>query len=351
MLLYFIINVVYIIRYVKELLIGDCHFGTHTNKTLWLNTQIEFFEKQIYPLIDKVDRIVFLGDLFDIRYSTNTQVGIEVKNIIRYMLSYNKPIIIVAGNHDYYSPLESLHQYNTYDLVFGKEFEDAYPNLHIVKEKPLLIDSSLFVPWYYTEEDELWKTACKLYRGKVSVLYCHSDLAAWDINKVEPMGYPKVYSGHIHYPYRNPELRLENIGAVMAYNFSDVNSVRHLWILEDGKCIDKIENTTTPRFKRFLNEQIFSITEKDTKNNYIELCISSDKIDSARYKEQTEYLKSNLEYFDMKVKKIDNISEYDQLVPAKFDTNIDTYIEDNMPSHLKDKFEIVKQKVKNDDEL
>ena len=53
----------------------------------------------------------------------------------------------------------------------------------------------------------------------------------------------------------------------------------------------------------------------------------------------------------MKVKKIDNISEYDQLVPAKFDTNIDTYIEDNMPSHLKDKFEIVKQKVKNDDEL
>ena len=129
----------------KELLIGDCHFGTHTNKTLWLNTQIEFFEKQIYPLIDKVDRIVFLGDLFDIRYSTNTQVGIEVKNIIRYMLSYNKPIIIVAGNHDYYSPIESLHQYNTYDLVFGKEFEDAYPNLYIVKEKLLLIDSSLFV--------------------------------------------------------------------------------------------------------------------------------------------------------------------------------------------------------------
>ena len=72
-----------------------------------------------------------------------------------------------AGNHDYYSPIESLHKYNTYDLVFGKEFEDAYPNLYIVKEKPLLIDSSLFVPWYYTEEDELWKTACKLSGSKI----------------------------------------------------------------------------------------------------------------------------------------------------------------------------------------
>ena len=74
----------------KELLIGDCHFGTHTNKTLWLNTQIEFFENQVYPLIDKVDRIVFLGDLFDIRYSTNTQVGNAKNAIVINILVYLK---------------------------------------------------------------------------------------------------------------------------------------------------------------------------------------------------------------------------------------------------------------------
>lgn len=335
----------------KELLIGDCHFGTHTNKTLWLNTQIELFENQIYPEIPNVDRIVFLGDIFDIRYSTNTQVGIEVKNIIRKILSFNKIVIILAGNHDYYSPLKNLDYYNTYDLLFGPEFEKSYINLYIVKDKPLLLGDTLFVPWYWTEEEDLWEKTCEKFKGKVKILYCHSDLSTWGHEKLAPIGYPKVYSGHIHYPWFNKELRLENIGAVMAYNFSDVNSLRHIWILEDGKCIKKIVNKTTPRFRRFLNEQIFNITEEDTKNNYIELCISKDKIDSARYKEQIEYLKSNFEYFDMKTKSIDNISEYEELVPAKFDTNIDTYIEENMPSHLKGKFEIVKQKIKNDDEI
>ena len=56
----------------KELLIGDMHFGIKTNSTYWLDTQIDFFEKQIFDTIDKnpdLDRVVFLGDLFDIRYS------------------------------------------------------------------------------------------------------------------------------------------------------------------------------------------------------------------------------------------------------------------------------------------
>ena len=46
------------------------------------------------------NRVVFLGDIFDIRYSINTQVGMKVKNLVRYMSkTFNKvEFYFIAGN-------------------------------------------------------------------------------------------------------------------------------------------------------------------------------------------------------------------------------------------------------------
>ena len=59
----------------RELLIGDLHFGVKNNSIAWLNLQTKFFEEQIFKILDEenLDRIVFLGDLTDIRYSINLQ--------------------------------------------------------------------------------------------------------------------------------------------------------------------------------------------------------------------------------------------------------------------------------------
>ena len=72
----------------REWLIGDLHFGIKNNSITWLESQIKFFEEQIFNIIknENLDRIVFLGDVTDIRYSINQQIGIEVKNIIRKKL-------------------------------------------------------------------------------------------------------------------------------------------------------------------------------------------------------------------------------------------------------------------------
>ena len=100
----------------RELVIGDVHFGIKTNSVTWLETQLEFFNKQVIPAIKEkhINRVIFLGDIFDIRYAVNQQVGIEVKSLIR-KLSNEYPdiqIIFIAGNHDYYSPLEEFVHYN-----------------------------------------------------------------------------------------------------------------------------------------------------------------------------------------------------------------------------------------------
>ena len=96
----------------RQLLIGDCHFGVQSNSVVWLETQLNFFNTQVREVLNtrNIDRVVFLGDLFDIRYSANQQIGIEVKKLIRDLLT-NYPNIefyFIAGNHDFYSPLEEF---------------------------------------------------------------------------------------------------------------------------------------------------------------------------------------------------------------------------------------------------
>ena len=60
-------------------MIGDLHIGIKNNSLTWLESQLEFFDKQIFKTIEEkeVKRVIFLGDVSDIRYSINQQIGIE----------------------------------------------------------------------------------------------------------------------------------------------------------------------------------------------------------------------------------------------------------------------------------
>ena len=64
----------------RDLIIGDMHIGIKNNSISWLESQLEFFDKQIFDIIENknIERVIFLGDLSDIRYSINQQVGIVI---------------------------------------------------------------------------------------------------------------------------------------------------------------------------------------------------------------------------------------------------------------------------------
>ena len=342
----------------KELLIGDMHFGIKTNATYWLDSQLEFFEKQIFKVIDEnpdLKRIVFLGDLFDIRYSINQQIGIEVKNIIRKLVNkfqYPNEIIFLAGNHDYYSPLEEFSKYNAYELVFGPEFRKCYPNIRFVDKDPYFDgEGGLFLPWYWTENPAHFDDLLYQYKfgSEVKAIYCHADLTIWPGGRISSLKGIPVYSGHIHYLYDDELGNLHNLGAALQLTFADTNQPRYLYLLEDFKIVQKIENVTTPSFKRIFNDDIFNVTEEDFINSYMQICVSKSNINKAQYLEQLKLLKTSYTFANIRIHVIDDEElEKPEVSAAGFNTNITDYIENNIPEHLNDKYTMIKNKLSND---
>ena len=336
----------------RELVIGDLHFGIKNNSLTWLEQQLNFITNQVFPILENenIDRCIFLGDLTDIRYSINQQVGIELKKLFRTMLNNypNITFIICAGNHDYYSPLEEFASYNSYELIFGEEFLLVHKNLIIVNQDPYITeDGAFFLPWYWTENDNHLDEIlynCD-FNDEVEEIFCHTDLSQWPGARIAAFKGTPIYSGHIHFCYEDTLANLFNLGSACAFTFNDVNMDKYVYILEDYKIVKKIKNVTTPSFKRLYNEEIFNVTDDMFNNSYVQLCISSNNINKAKYVEQIKELKNTYVDSNIRLHTIDEDTDMTTLSVATFNTNIETYIEDNIPEYLDEKYQIIKDKI------
>lgn len=336
----------------RELVIGDLHFGIKNNSLTWLEQQLNFITNQVFPILENenIDRCIFLGDLTDIRYSINQQVGIELKKLFRTMLNNypNITFIICAGNHDYYSPLEEFASYNSYEFIFGEEFLLVHKNLIIVNQDPYITeDGALFLPWYWTENDNHIDEILYNYdfNDEVKEIFCHTDLSQWPGARIAAFKGTPIYSGHIHFCYEDTLANLFNLGSACAFTFNDVNMDKYVYILEDYKIVKKIKNVTTPSFKRLYNEEIFNVTDDMFNNSYVQLCISSNNINKAKYVEQIKELKNTYVDSNIRLHTIDEDTDMTTLSVATFNTNIETYIEDNIPEYLDEKYQIIKDKI------
>lgn len=338
----------------RQIVIGDVHFGKYANSVTWLESQIDYFHKDIFYVINKeiengLDYVIFLGDIFDIRYSTNTQIGIEIKKLFREILNKFPSIKIycIAGNHDFYSPSEELKEYNSYDLIFGTEFVDYYKNrIRFIIDEPIMIGKSLFAPWYTTEDQDYFDEL--LDKNKPTVVYCHTDCLKFNELLIDTIRRNNItiFSGHIHTP--NTQGRMHTLGAALPLDFNDVNQDRYIYVCENERIIYKHINHTTLQFKRYYNEQIFSLNEESFDNAKVELCISSKNINLPRYIEQLQQLK--VQYgttHKFAIREIDNDEEVFENNELKIVTNINNYIEENVPEHLHDKYELIKDRIKN----
>lgn len=345
----------------RNLLIGDLHFGTKSNSSQWLEIQIKFFNEQIIKLVETeyFDRVIFLGDLTDIRWSINQQVGCELKKAVRKLskalkqTNPNGKIIFIAGNHDYFSPLEEFVEYNSYELIFGKEFTMIHDNIIFVNKQPYYDeenDGALYLPWFFTENSENFASVLYDYKNPLAI-YCHTDLSGWDAGRITALRKTIVYSGHIHFGWEDHENNFYNLAAAMSFNFNDINQKRYLYIIENNKIVDKVENVITPQFKRLYDEQIFNeLNEEYFENAFVQFMINKQNINTARYIERLKELKNlySEKYF-LSIKLYDNMVDVSNIEFAPIETNINEYIHNNVPNHLQDKYNIVKNLINNEE--
>lgn len=364
----------------NTLVIGDVHFGIKSGSVQWMEVQKNFFKQQIFPLINKskqlnISNIVFLGDMFDVRSSVNTYIAIEVKKLIRELCincyHNNINIYIIAGNHDFYSPDEQYKEYNSYDVVFGKEFIKTYTNLYIITDninyiykeniKTGLVYRIELLPWFETYNKETFLHNLNIIHSinnkktqsnsPICGAYSHCDLinAAMDSDLYKKFKHINIpfWAGHLHYICQHNSLPLYNIGACMQYNYADTDSDRFIYIInEPENKIVPIINIITPKFKKIqdkdiFNDDIFSLYKE---TEFLQLDILNENINNKKYTDRIKEIRLQLTNTDIRINTI--FSDIQNNVNnITLTNNIEEYIYNNTPDKLKEELSYIKENI------
>ena len=116
---------------VKVFVTGDNHFGKKYDrypevKEKLINSRFETLDKMIKKAEDEgCDLFVITGDLFD---NTNTIKVKDVKRVVEIIASFTGNVIVLPGNHDYYTGNEKVWN------DFNKALENVSHNVTLITE-------------------------------------------------------------------------------------------------------------------------------------------------------------------------------------------------------------------------
>lgn len=303
-----------------DFLFADTHFGLRSYSMIWWNAQKRFIYEQFIPAIKqyKEVRIIHLGDVFDNRSGVNILIARGVRKIFKDLaaLPNVQEIIVIAGNHDFYSPVSDSDA--SLDIVLNH-----IPKVRLVIRENYETETELFVPWYKAEayNESGWPETDK-------TIYTHTDLSHADCKSV-------IYSGHIHYPSDRGNSHC--LGSCFPQTFADSNASRYFYIREDGGELIKQPNKLGIKFWRLYNEQIFNDI-RFYEHDYIELYIEQENLVREDYHSRISELRGQY-------KNIWVIPQRQEAGIEKIDTAMDMeqIIESHIPDPLKEKFEKIKQ--------
>lgn len=110
----------------RALVISDLHFGAWTTDGLLARP---FARERLAPLLDDIDELVLLGDVFDIQFGEMEGAFEEAEpffELVRDKLQ-GKRVVFVAGNHDHHLVVGTLRAYSEYRIATGVDDSEAGP--------------------------------------------------------------------------------------------------------------------------------------------------------------------------------------------------------------------------------
>lgn len=314
-----------------NVIITDTHFGVKNNSMTWFTSQSDFIYKQLIPYIKTINdevRLIHMGDVFDSRSTISIYIAKKVRQIFKDLSKLCDDIVIVAGNHDFYSP--NTDEYDSLSLVLNN-----IENIKLVRKESYFIDNQLFIPWYEWDKIDI-NSYNEIQNGEVYYVFAHTNIVDIDpgINK-DIM----VFSGHMHRPYINGNRY--NLGSCYSLDFSDCNSERGFYVLYNDKRLEFIPNKYSIRFWRLKNEAIFD--ENNFKEwDYIELYITQSNMANSEYLTKINEYTKNFKNVWVIPMSNDNTLKDD----VKFEGyDIESIINECIPKELSDKFEQIKERL------
>lgn len=337
---------------ISRIIITDTHFGKKNNSATFLKSQMSFFDELInkihsLPLGSRVD-LIHTGDLFDSRSSVNIYVlgrVMEMMNNLMDTLREINPmnkIVLIAGNHDFFSPIGDT--VNSLDTIISPVFKD---NVLIVSKSEVIDPddpSVMYVPWFRWNEhmDELD------FQG-INTVFTHTDLHEWCRDERIPFS-TVILSGHIHQMRMYRRGNMVNIPAPYCLDFSDVNDDnRGAFWYDASKDKDKLslwlENQTSIKFRKLVDEQIFNIPDIDDSmergDNY-NIYLSPKYRNNEHVSERINELRESFRYINIIPVSdvVENGGEYE--IPKVLDAlNIEDILKNTLPDTLQSLFDIV----------
>lgn len=260
----------------KICLIADTHFGTRKNSDIVLESQLRFFNNQMFPYLreNEIKNIIILGDVFDNRVAVNTKINNEVYKLFNNDFNYH----ILVGNHDCYN--------NSNTSINSLRMFHKFSNIHVIEsivELRLFDKKFLFVPWIFDEEQFLQDI--KRYDSDICV--GHFDVNTFSMgSKISESSltletfskFKKVFSGHFHTPQKRSVDNMEFVycGSPYQGDWGEVDQKKGFYILDtDTLEYEFIENTQSAKhIKVFYGDDI---DPSIIKNNFIKVFIKESQ--------------------------------------------------------------------------
>lgn len=204
---------------------------------------------------EKIEKIYFLGDLFQLKNNLSSDV-IKVTMDALNDLVEDREMVIIPGNHDYtlWSSNPTLLNLFSKYIVKGK--------ITIITE-PTWIDNCYFEP-YTRQTKELNERIKKLEVMDDTIFFGHQDIIGMQYGgfEVEHGLDPEIlvkqfrrsFVGHCHEPMKVVEDVANNrmvisVGAPLQHSFSDVGGTRGWWTYDSkDNNLKFITNTFSPKF-------------------------------------------------------------------------------------------------------
>jgi len=298
----------------KIALCTDQHFGSRSSSKKWLQYQLDFFTKQMFPYIkdNKIEHVFFLGDLLHNR----SEISLEVLNKItteffKPLSELNVNTTLILGNHD----LRLKHSDGNLDFITELKYSDNFNIIETHTQIELNGYDIHLVP--FNENSKVMDIP------PGDILFGHFDMKNFKLNRkslsrsgfepTELKEWSRVYSGHYHVPSRyNNVTYIGSPFQIDLGSFGEDLGFTILDLTDDAIKETRITNNITPIFKKVIYNEI--------DNDNLEISISAESgVNNIYTKADLDgNIKSALtdSYLDIKVKQVKNKELYQKFIDS-----------------------------------